>query len=86
VTSALKAATGADAIYIYVFGDGVPHLHVHLAPHVAGDALNNRFVRGAVTEEKLSNGFTRIVSQEFPLLPVARQLDIAEKVKGMLAV
>jgi diadenosine tetraphosphate (Ap4A) HIT family hydrolase len=39
VTAALRAATAADRIYVYVFGDRVPHLHFNLAPHRPGDAL-----------------------------------------------
>ena len=35
----LRRATDADKVYVYVFGDRVPHLHVNLAPHVDGDAL-----------------------------------------------
>lgn len=38
-TAALKAGTGADKVYVYVFGDRVPHLHLNLAPHVEGDGL-----------------------------------------------
>jgi diadenosine tetraphosphate (Ap4A) HIT family hydrolase len=50
---ALKAATGAELVYVYVFGDGIPHLHVHLAPHRSGDALNEQMIRGEIIEEKL---------------------------------
>jgi diadenosine tetraphosphate (Ap4A) HIT family hydrolase len=39
VTSALRTAAAAEKTYVYVFGDHVPHLHLNLAPHVAGDAL-----------------------------------------------
>lgn len=39
VTAAMRSATGADKIYVYVFGDRVPHLHLNLAPHRPGDAL-----------------------------------------------
>jgi diadenosine tetraphosphate (Ap4A) HIT family hydrolase len=39
VTSALKAATGAELVYVYVFGERVAHLHFNLAPHHPGDAL-----------------------------------------------
>ena len=28
----LKETTNAEHVYAFVFGDGVPHLHVHLAP------------------------------------------------------
>jgi diadenosine tetraphosphate (Ap4A) HIT family hydrolase len=39
VTAALRQATGADKVYVYVFGDRIPHLHFNLAPHRDGDAL-----------------------------------------------
>ncbi|GAB2462327.1 HIT family protein [Jatrophihabitans fulvus] len=39
VTAALKKATSADLVYVYVFGERVRHLHFNLAPHRAGDAL-----------------------------------------------
>jgi hypothetical protein len=29
----LREVTGAEVVYVYIFGDGVPHLHLHLAPH-----------------------------------------------------
>ena len=29
---ALKTCAGAEHVYAFVFGGGVPHLHVHLAP------------------------------------------------------
>ena len=38
-TRSLRRATAADKVYVYVFGDRVPHLHFNLAPHVDGDAL-----------------------------------------------
>ena len=38
-TAALRAATSAEKVYVYVFGDRVPHLHFNLAPHQSGDAL-----------------------------------------------
>ncbi|MFV1970758.1 MAG: HIT family protein [Acidimicrobiia bacterium] len=31
--SAIKESTGADLVYTYVFGAGLDHFHVHLAPH-----------------------------------------------------
>jgi diadenosine tetraphosphate (Ap4A) HIT family hydrolase len=39
VTSAMLAATAADKVYVYVFGDRVPHLHFNLAPHRIGGPL-----------------------------------------------
>jgi diadenosine tetraphosphate (Ap4A) HIT family hydrolase len=39
VTAVMRTATAADKVYVYVFGDRVPHLHFNLAPHRPGDAL-----------------------------------------------
>ncbi|HEY2299105.1 MAG TPA: hypothetical protein VGH43_15335 [Jatrophihabitans sp.] len=39
ITSALKQVTGAELVYVCVFGDRVPHLHFNLAPHRPLDAL-----------------------------------------------
>ena len=39
VTKALKDATAADLVYVYVFGERVAHLHFNLAPHREGDGL-----------------------------------------------
>ena len=69
VSSALKEAAGAELVWVYIFGGGIPHLHVHLAPHRAGDALNAQIIRGEVVEEPLPSGATRITSRDFPELP-----------------
>ena len=84
-TRALKEATGADIVYVYIFGDGVPHLHVHLAPHRTGDGLNDQMIRGEVTEEKLPNGMTRIVSHDFEKQPREHLLRVADQVRRGLA-
>lgn len=84
-TSALKEATGAELVYIYVFGGGVPHLHVHLAPHRAGDALNTQLIRGEVVEEQLPSGAGRITSLEFPAIPEPELRAVADRVRSLLA-
>ncbi len=84
-TCVLREATGAEVVYVYIFGDGIPHLHVHLAPHRQGDALNDQFVRGEVVEEKLPSGMTRIVSKEFPPLPREELTRIAEQVRQAMS-
>jgi diadenosine tetraphosphate (Ap4A) HIT family hydrolase len=38
-TAGIRKATAADKVYVYVFGDRVPHLHFNLAPHRPGDVL-----------------------------------------------
>jgi hypothetical protein len=77
----LRSVTEAEVVYIYVFGDGVPHFHVHLAPHRAGDALSSQFIRGELIEEKMPNGFTRVVSKQFPPLSRGELLDVSSRAR-----
>jgi diadenosine tetraphosphate (Ap4A) HIT family hydrolase len=85
VSRVLKAATTAEIVYVYIFGDDVAHLHVHLAPHRKGDALNSQMIRGEIVSEKMPNGFERFFSREFPALPEAEQRRVAEIVRQRLA-
>ncbi len=39
VTRAMRAATGASRVYVYVFGERVAHLHFNLAPQHEGGPL-----------------------------------------------
>jgi len=80
VSEALRNETDADLVYVYVFGGGIPHLHVHLAPHHAGDALNTQMIRGEVEERKLDSGATQFMSKDFPALPESAQLAIARRI------
>ena len=85
VTTALKDATGAELVYIYVFGGGIPHLHVHLAPHREGDALSTQLIRGEVVEERLPSGAGRITSLDFPPIPEPELRAVANRVRSLLA-
>jgi diadenosine tetraphosphate (Ap4A) HIT family hydrolase len=80
----LREVACADVVYTYIFGDGIPHLHVHLAPHRKGDALNDQMIRGEIVEEKLPSGATRFFSKEFPALPRDKLLAVAERVRQRL--
>jgi diadenosine tetraphosphate (Ap4A) HIT family hydrolase len=84
VTTALKEASRADLVWIYVFGGGIPHLHVHLAPHRAGDGLNGQMIRGRITERKLPSGATEVVSLDFPELPAAEIEAVIERTRQLL--
>jgi diadenosine tetraphosphate (Ap4A) HIT family hydrolase len=84
-TRSLQEATGAELVYVYVFGGGIPHLHLHLAPHREGDALSAQFIRGEVTEVHLPNGATSIVSKDFPPLPASAHARVLERLKVLLA-
>lgn len=83
--AALKEATGAEIVYVYIFGDGVPHLHVHLAPHMEGDGLNDQIIKGELIEETLSNGMTTFSSATYPPLPRVRLEAVADNVTKLLA-
>jgi diadenosine tetraphosphate (Ap4A) HIT family hydrolase len=84
VAAALKAATGAELIYLYVFGGGVPHLHVHLAPHHEGDALSTALVRGELILEPQPNGTTLVRSKDFPPRPHAELRAAADAIREQL--
>lgn len=77
----LREVTGAEVVYVYIFGDGVPHLHVHLAPHRKGDALNDQLIRGEIVEEKQPSGVTLFFSKDFPPLPRDELERVAEQVR-----
>ena len=46
-SATLREATGAKLVYAYVFGGGVPHLHVHLAPNMPEGVLSTSLIRAA---------------------------------------
>jgi diadenosine tetraphosphate (Ap4A) HIT family hydrolase len=85
VTSVLKAETIAELVYVFAYGGGIPHLHLHLAPHRKGDALNEQLIRGEIVSEQLPNGTTRFISTEFPPLPEEVQRDVARRVQQRLS-
>ncbi|HSH21165.1 MAG TPA: hypothetical protein VK992_00930 [Candidatus Caenarcaniphilales bacterium] len=84
VTSALKRAAEAELAWVYIFGGGIAHLHVHLAPHRAGDALNSQIIRGAVETEKLPSGAGRTRSLEFEELPAEEIRSVIERARALL--
>ncbi len=85
-TRALEEATRCELVYVYVFGGGIPHLHAHLAPHVAGDALNDDFLRGEFEARKLPSGATAMISKEFEALPDEELRSVADKVASLMAI
>lgn len=85
VSRALRVAAGAELIYLYVFGEGVPHLHLHLAPHTSGDGLNTQIIRGEFTVQELGSGAQRYASKDFPVLPESEQRATAERVRQILS-
>jgi diadenosine tetraphosphate (Ap4A) HIT family hydrolase len=84
VSQVLRTETQAELVYLFVFGGGVPHLHVHLAPHRAGDALNTQIIRGEMQAQQLESGVTLYTSKEFPPLPVDALQTVAARVQQRL--
>ncbi|MEX1072564.1 MAG: hypothetical protein WED86_02600 [Chloroflexota bacterium] len=68
-SAALREASGARLVYAYVFGGGIPHLHVHLAPNEPEGVLNTAVITGDVEERKLPSGASEIISKDHPDLP-----------------
>lgn len=68
VTSAIREATGVGLVYVYVFGDGIPHLHLHLAPHREDGPLSNHMIKGNQHRQTLPDGAEIWVSDRYPLL------------------
>ncbi len=84
-TAALKAATNAELVFVYIFGGSIPHLHVHLAPHVSGDALNESILRGEFEERPLPSGAVAFVSKDFPEVPEEELARVVERVRVLLS-
>ena len=82
---AIRDAARAEVVYIYVFGEGIPHLHLHLAPHRKGDPLNDHMLRGELIETPLPSGATAIVSRDFPQLPASEHEETQERIRQALA-
>ena len=76
---------GAELVYVYVFGGGVPHLHIHLAPHREGDALSSQMIKGDPFERKLDSGVTIVTSDRYPPLPENQLRTVAGRVRDLLA-
>jgi diadenosine tetraphosphate (Ap4A) HIT family hydrolase len=84
-SAALREASGAPLVYAYVFGGGIPHLHVHLAPNTPEGVLNTNIVAGELRERKLPSGATEITSLDHPDLPESEIAALNERVRELMA-
>ena len=85
VTGALREVTNAEQVYVYVFGEGIPHLHVHLAPHREGDGLNEMIIKGEIVEKRdLESGARYYVSKDYPPLPEDELKQVADRIRAFL--
>jgi hypothetical protein len=73
-------------VYAYVFGGGIAHIHVHLAPNAPDGVLNTELISGRVEHRKLPNGATEMTSLDHPELPVHEVAAVIQRVRlGMVA-
>lgn len=72
-------------VYTYIFGDHIPHLHIHLAPHHDGDALNDQIIKGPLKTIVLESGIEAFVSDQYPALPEEKLRRIAEDIRNQLS-
>jgi diadenosine tetraphosphate (Ap4A) HIT family hydrolase len=84
-SAVLREASGAALVYAYVFGGGIPHLHVHLAPTQPEGVLNTALINGPIQERKLPSGATAITSRDHPDLPEGEVAVVVERVRELMA-
>ncbi|HEY3240364.1 MAG TPA: hypothetical protein VGL92_12410 [Acidimicrobiia bacterium] len=75
--SAVKSTTGAELVYVYIFGGSFDHLHVHLAPYHPGGPLNDCMVKGELDEYTLESGAVVLTSKDYPLRPENEMREVA---------
>jgi diadenosine tetraphosphate (Ap4A) HIT family hydrolase len=81
----LREATGGALVYVYVFGGGIAHLHVHLAPDHPHGVLNTELISGRVEHRKLPSGATEMTSLDHPELPEEDLSEVIERVRQAMA-
>ena len=84
-SAALRDATGASLVYAYVFGGGIPHLHVHLAANRPEGVLNTALITGDFEERKLPSGASELISLTHPPVPDAEVGAVIERVRELMA-
>jgi diadenosine tetraphosphate (Ap4A) HIT family hydrolase len=84
-SAVLRKATGARLVYAYVFGGGIPHLHVHLAPNTPDGVLTTSLLGGEIEERKLPSGAPEVISRDHPDLPEAEVSAVIERTRELMA-
>jgi diadenosine tetraphosphate (Ap4A) HIT family hydrolase len=84
-SAALREASGARLVYAYVFGGGIPHLHVHLAANAPEGVLSTHLIAGEIEERKLPSGATEITSKDHPDLPEEELERVIGRVRELMA-
>ena len=84
-SAAIREASGAALVHAYVFGGGIPHLHVHLVANAPAGVLNTNIISGEVEERKLPSGASEILSREHPDLPESEIATVNQRVRELMA-
>lgn len=84
-SAVLREASGAPLVYAYVFGGGIPHLHVHLAPNTPAGVLNTALITGEIEERKLPSGAGEIISLDHPDVPEDEVAAVIERTRELMA-
>jgi diadenosine tetraphosphate (Ap4A) HIT family hydrolase len=84
-STALREASGARLVYAYVFGGGIPHLHVHLAPNAPEGVLNTNLVSGEIQERRLPSGATEVTSRDHPDLADETVTAVIDRTRELMA-
>jgi diadenosine tetraphosphate (Ap4A) HIT family hydrolase len=84
-SAVLREATGGALVYAYVFGGGIAHVHVHLAPNEPRGVLNTEVISGRVEHRKLPSGATEMTSLDHPELPESELAEVIERVRQAMA-
>jgi diadenosine tetraphosphate (Ap4A) HIT family hydrolase len=84
-SAVLREASGAGLVYAYVFGGGIPHLHVHLAPNQPEGVLSTALINGPVEERRLPSGATEITSRDHPDLPQEEVAAVVGRTRELMA-
>jgi diadenosine tetraphosphate (Ap4A) HIT family hydrolase len=81
----LREATDGSLVYVYVFGGGIAHVHVHLAPNEPPGVLNTEVISGRVEHRKLPSGATEMTSLDHPELPESALAEVIDDVRRAMA-
>lgn len=84
-SAVLREASGAVLVYAYVFGGGIPHLHVHLAPNEPEGVLSTAMISGPLEERQLPSGATWITSLDHPDLPEREVAAVVERTRELMS-
>ena len=70
----LKEQTGCDRVYAIAFGEGAPHLHLHLIPRFAGDPRTSAWL--------VADHYRAVAATELEPAPAERLTDLVTRARS----